>query len=125
MGSIITQKHNTFICIYIYIYIYIYICIVLKNNYFQFLDKTFKHKWGTAIRTKFAPPYFIFFIADLEQRLLSDKDLKPYIWWRYIDDIFLIWEYVEESLRLFLEKINSISQQFSSQQIGVIARLIF
>ena len=25
--------------------------IVLKNNYFQFLDKTFKQKWGTAIGT--------------------------------------------------------------------------
>ena len=55
--------------------------IVLKNNYFQFLDKTFKQKRGTAIGTKFAPPYSILFIADLE-RLLSDIDLKPYIWWR-------------------------------------------
>ena len=47
-------------------------------------------------------------MADLEKHLLSDVDLKPYIWWRYIDDIFLIWEHGEESLKLFLEKINSI-----------------
>ena len=33
--------------------------IVLKNNYFQFLDKTFKQKRATAIGTKFAPPYSI------------------------------------------------------------------
>ena len=70
--------------------------IVLKNNYFQFLDKTCKQKRGTAIGTKFAPPYSILFMADLEKRLLSDIDLKPYIWWRYIDDIFLIWEHGEE-----------------------------
>ena len=82
--------------------------IVLKNNYFLFLDKTFKQKRGTAIGTKFAPPYSILFMADLEKRLLSDIDLKPYIWWRYIDDIFLIWEHVEESLKLFLEKLNKI-----------------
>ena len=82
--------------------------IVLKNNYFQFLDKTFKQKRGTAIGTKFSPPYSILFMADLEKRLLSDIDLKPYIWWRYIDDIFLIWEHGEESLKLFLEKINTI-----------------
>ena len=62
--------------------------IVLKNNYFQFLDKTFKQKRGTAIGTKFAPPYSILFMADLEKRLLSDIDLKPSIWWRYIDDIY-------------------------------------
>ena len=47
-------------------------------------------------------------MADLEKRLSSDIDLKPYIWWRYIDDIFLIWEHGEESLKLFLGKINSI-----------------
>ena len=47
-------------------------------------------------------------MADLEKRLLSDIDLKLYIWWRYIDDILLIWEHGEESLKLFLEKINSI-----------------
>ena len=47
-------------------------------------------------------------MTDLEKRLLSDIDLKPYIWWRYIDDIFLIWEHGEESLKLFLEKINKI-----------------
>ena len=73
--------------------------IVLKNNYFQFLDKTFKQKRGTAIGTKFAPPYSILFMADLEKRLLSDIDLKRYIWWRYIDVIFLIWEHGEKSLK--------------------------
>ena len=41
--------------------------IVLKNKYFQFLDKTFKQKRGTAIGTKFAPPYSILFMADLEK----------------------------------------------------------
>ena len=46
-------------------------------------------------------------MADLEKRLLSDIDLKPYIW-RYIDDIFVIWGHGEESLKLFLEKINNI-----------------
>ena len=82
--------------------------IVSKNNYFHSLDKTFKQKRGAAIGTKFTPPYSILFMADLETRLLSDIDLKPYIWWRYIDDIFLIWEHGEESLKFFLEKINSI-----------------
>ena len=58
--------------------------MVLKSNYLQFLDKTFKQKRGTAIGTKFTPLYSIFFMADLEKHLLSDIDLKPYIWWRYL-----------------------------------------
>ena len=44
-------------------------------------------------------------MADLEKRLLSDIELKPYIWWRYI---ILRWEHGEQSLKLFLERINSI-----------------
>ena len=46
--------------------------IVLKNNYSQFLDKTFKQKRGTAIGIKFAPPYSILFMPNLEKRLLSE-----------------------------------------------------
>ena len=33
--------------------------LVLKNNIFEFDEKTFKQKRGTAIGTKFAPPYAI------------------------------------------------------------------
>ena len=29
------------------------------------------------------------------------------IWWRYIDDIFFIWEHGGESLEKFLNKLNS------------------
>ena len=75
--------------------------IVLKNNCFHFLCETFKQKQGTAIETKFIPRYSILFMADLENRLLSHLDLKLYIWQRYIDNIFLIWEHGEESLKLF------------------------
>ena len=62
--------------------------IGLKNDYIQFLDKTFKQKQGTAIATKFALPYSILFIADLEERLLCDIDLEAYIWWSCNDYIF-------------------------------------
>ena len=44
---------------------------------------------GTAIGTKFAPPYAILFMADLEEKILNAFEEKPMIWWRYIDDIFL------------------------------------
>ena len=37
--------------------------VVLKNNVFTFIEKTLKQKQGTAIGTKFAPPYSILFIA--------------------------------------------------------------
>ena len=54
--------------------------IVLKNNIFQFDKKTFKQVRGTAIGTKFAPPYAILFMADLKEKILSAYEKKPMIW---------------------------------------------
>ena len=28
------------------------------------------------------------------------------IWWRYIDDMFFIWEHGEESLKVFIDQVN-------------------
>lgn len=84
--------------------------IVLKNKYFQSLDKAFKQEWKTA-GTNFAPPCSILFVAGLEEHLRCDIDLRSYIWLRYIDDIFPIWEHGEESLKFFLQKINSIHRE--------------
>ena len=49
--------------------------IVLKNNTFQFNEETLKQLRGTAIGTKFVPPYAITFMADLEERTLEDTEL--------------------------------------------------
>ena len=46
-------------------------------------------------------------MADLEERILKDIELKPRIWWRYIDDIFFIWEHGEDSLKQFIETLNA------------------
>ena len=81
--------------------------IVLKNNFFEFDEKTFKQVRETAIGTKSAPPYAIIFITDLDEKILNTFEEKPMAWWRYIDDIFFIWEHGEESLGKFLNKLNS------------------
>ena len=43
--------------------------IVLKNNIFQFNEKTLKQLRGTANGTTFAPLYAIIFMTDLEERI--------------------------------------------------------
>jgi len=82
--------------------------LVLKNNYFEHNSQTFHQKQGTAIGTKFAPTYAILSMGDLEETALENYRLKPWVWWRYIDDIFLVWEHGEESLLEFLRYLNSI-----------------
>ena len=79
----------------------------LKNNIFEFSDKTDKQIRGTTIGTKFALPYAILIIAPLEEKILSEVKKKPSVWWRYISDIFFIWEHGEELLNEFINDINS------------------
>ena len=45
-------------------------------------------------------------MAELEEEFLSEIELKPYLWWRYIDDIFFLWEHGEEKLKGFIEHLN-------------------
>ena len=45
--------------------------LVLKNNIFDFNKKFLKQKRGTAIWTKFAPPYSFLFMAELEEKNLK------------------------------------------------------
>ena len=82
--------------------------LVLKNNYFEHNGKTYKQKRGTAIGTKFAPPYAILTLDKFERKALEEAVLKPLFWWRYIDDIIFGWVHGEEKLREFIDYLNSL-----------------
>ena len=80
---------------------------VLKNNYFEF-NSSFKNQIsGTAIGTKFAPPYACIFMDYIEREFLKNEEIQPWIWFRYIDDIFFIWTASEKELDKFLNRLNT------------------
>ena len=45
-------------------------------------------------------------MAELKEEILSEIELKPYLWWRYKDDFFFLWEHGEEKLNKFIEYLN-------------------
>ena len=65
--------------------------IVLKENYFELSSKIYHQKLGTAIGTKFTPPYANLFMAGLEKRIFENSWYYPYLWLRRLDNIFCIW----------------------------------
>ena len=71
---------------------------VLKNNIFEFDTEVYQQISGTAIGTKFAPPYACIFMDQLETKFLENQNLKPLVWFHYIDVIFFIWTHGEENL---------------------------
>ena len=72
--------------------------IVLKNNIFQFNEKNFKtvKRYGNW---NLVCPTICNYMADLKERILEDIELESHICWRYVDDIFFIWEHGEDSLK--------------------------
>ena len=82
---------------------------VLKNNLFEFNSKVFQQISGTAIGTKFAPPYACIYMDRVEQDFLETQELQPLLWLRYIDDISFIWTHGKEELKKFMEKFNNFT----------------
>ena len=78
---------------------------------------------GTTV-TRVVPSYASLFMAKLEEDLLAWTSARPHTWWRYIDDIFAIWEHGREALNTFLDQINSFhpsikfTAETSTQQVS-------
>ena len=56
----------------------------------------------------------------LEDKILNSLVEKALVWWRYIDDMFMIWQHGEEKLNEFLKTLSSCHQTINSR--GVLFR---
>ena len=61
--------------------------------------------------TRMAPCYANIFMTELDENFLSGYPYKPLTYYRYIDDIFVIWSHGFDLLQNF---INSINNQHSN-----------
>ena len=57
--------------------------------------------------TKMAPQYANIFMANLEENFLQNTHNTPLIYFRCIDDMFLLWTHGEEKLLQFYKDFNS------------------
>ena len=57
--------------------------------------------------------YANLFMAKFEENVITSyhasTGLKPLVWYRYIDDIFLIWTHGDDELQKFLTYVDSFS----------------
>ena len=82
---------------------------ILYKNVFSFNDKFSHLETGhTAMGTKMAPAFVNIFMGTLESRILAETNPSPIHWKRYIDDIFLVWTDMKESLEQFIRSINDL-----------------
>ena len=90
--------------------------LVLNSNQFKFLGQHYLQMSGTAMGTKMAPSYANLFMGVLEKQMLSSYKHKPLVYFRYIDDIFMIWTDGEDSLNDFLAHCNNQNKNIQFEQ---------
>ena len=65
--------------------------MILTMNNFVFNDEHFLQQRGTAMGTRMAPAFANLFMGEFEKNAISGYADKPYLWYRYIEDIFMVW----------------------------------
>ena len=72
----------------------------------EFYSKFYKQIFGTPIGTKFASRHACIFMDYSEAEFLKFQGIKPWLWKRFIDDIFFFWKDAEENLDKSLKNFN-------------------
>ena len=65
--------------------------LILEDNSFKFNERHFLQTHSIAMGTKMAVHVSVIYVADFEERLLEANSIKPFVWNRFIDDIFALW----------------------------------
>ena len=81
---------------------------ILTPKYFEFNDKSYTQTHGTAMGTKMAPTYANIFMWNCKKHLLDSCTDQPFLYLRYVDDIFSIWQHGEDKLEQFHAYVNSM-----------------
>jgi Reverse transcriptase (RNA-dependent DNA polymerase) len=79
----------------------------MKSTYFIYNKQFYKQVEGAPMGSPLSPVVANLFMADFETKALESAPLKPSCWWRYVDDIFVIWQHGKDELLRFLEHLNN------------------
>ena len=83
---------------------------------------------------KFAPNYANLLLAEWEEKALEKCVLKPsvyMVYWRFLDDIFMIWEHSKEEFYIFVKILNThhpsitVKAELSSESMHFLATVVY
>ena len=85
--------------------------LIFTRNVFTFSDgqelKYYVQKNGISMGSKCSPSLACIYMGEFERTHVYTYKNKPFLWLRYIDDVFLIWTHGEELFNEFLAHLNS------------------
>ena len=79
---------------------------VLSKNNFKFNGENFLQIGGCTMGSKMSPHFADLYMAYFEETFVYTHRLKPFLWVRFLDDIFCIFTHGDEELNKFLTHLN-------------------
>ena len=76
----------------------------------QFDGENYLQVGGTAMDTRVVPSFANIFMNDFEEKHVYTHHLQPLAWYRYINDIFCLWQHGEEELEKFTTHLSSVHE---------------
>ena len=89
--------------------------LVLENNNFCFNGNHFLQTEGTAIGSHLGMNYACTFLGQWEENLFQQCKLHPSSYWRYVDDIWGLWEHGLEELKEFHKLTNTLHPRIKTE----------
>ena len=101
--------------------------MILTMNNFSFNDNHYLQIHGTAMGTKMAPSFANLFLGHFEANALINAPFHPHMWFRYIDDIFMIWIEGLDNLKILIDYLKNIHStiKFTSSYSSTLLPLLF
>ncbi len=84
------------------------LCHVLGQCFFTWDGSLYRQKSGLPMGGRLSPIISNIFMESLEYQVLCSAVSIPRLFFRYVDDIFIVWNEEEGDYRLFLELLNSL-----------------
>ena len=105
--------------------------LTLTRNDFLFDKSFFLQICGCAMGRKYSPAYADIYLADWEESAFLKCPSRPLLYYRYLDDIFGLWDKSETELNHFIHILNShhpritLKHTLHLQQVPFLDTIVF
>jgi hypothetical protein len=96
------------------------------STYFIYEGQFYKQKSGAPMGSPLSPVIANIFMEKFETDALLSAPLTPRCWYRYVDDVFVVWQHGRDALNVFLNHLNSLHVNIKfTIEIEVLKKLPF